>query len=103
MTNKPRNNEVSITSDEITLRFGDMEPVVIPRASLGTRLRLLDWVYRLTAWPGMNVQRLGAFIGAVFRHHGWGLPEQPADDVLIAESTPLAEPGFHPPHLAGAR
>lgn len=73
--NEKEHNEVTITLDEIMLRFGDMEPVVIPRKSLRTGLRLLDWVYRLTAWPGMNVHRLRMFIAAVFRHHGWTLPE----------------------------
>ncbi len=32
-------NEVAITLDEITLRFGNMEPVVIPRSTLRTRLQ----------------------------------------------------------------
>jgi hypothetical protein len=75
VTNKSTHNEVSITSDNITLRFGNMEPVVIPRSSLRTRLQLIDWVYRLTGWPGMNRCRLRTFIAALFEHHGWTLPE----------------------------
>ena len=79
--NKQENEEVSISWDKISLRFGEMEPVVIPRASLRTRLQLVEWVYRLTGWPGMNLRRMRAFIAAVFRHHGWALPE-PKDDPL---------------------
>jgi hypothetical protein len=75
MTSKPTPNDVAITSETIMLRFGDMEPVVIPRATLRTRLQLIDWVYRLTGWPGMNRCRLRTFIAAIFAHHGWALPE----------------------------
>jgi hypothetical protein len=82
-------NEVQINLETVTLRFDELEPIVIPRASTRTRLRLLEWVYRLTAWPGMNVQRLRAFIAAVFRHHGWPLPE---NDVLGRERAPVGEP-----------
>ena len=84
---KRKHHEVSITPDEITLHLGEMEPVVIPRASLRTRLKLIDWVYRLTGWPGMNVQALRAFIAAVFRHHGWGLSdvEDTTDDETLPE------------------
>jgi hypothetical protein len=67
-------NEVSIDLDKITLRFGEMEPVVIPRNAIRTRLRLIDWIYRLTGWPGMNVRRLRTFIEAIYQHHGWPLP-----------------------------
>lgn len=75
-------NQISIDLDKVTLRFGEMEPVVIPRCALRTRLRLIDWIYRLAGWPGMNVQRLRAFIGAIFRHHGWSLPDPKDDPVL---------------------
>jgi hypothetical protein len=85
MMNEELRNKVSITLDEITLRFGDMEPVVIPRSTLRTRLQLIEWIYRLTGWRGMNLQRLRTFIAAIFAHHGWPLPEPNT-------SVPLAEP-----------
>ena len=85
MINEKSHNEVSITLDEITLRFGEMESIVIPRSTLRTRLQLIEWVYRLTGWPGMNLQRLRTFIAAIFAHHGWALPE-------LNTSVPLAEP-----------
>lgn len=73
--NKQHNEQITIDLDEVTLRFRDMEPIVLPRSSVGNKLRLLDWVYQLTGWPGMNARRLRAFISAVFQHHGWALPE----------------------------
>jgi hypothetical protein len=75
VTNQPTPNDIEVTSDSITLSFGDMEPVVIPRTSLRTRLQLIDWVYFLTDWPGMNRSRLRSFIAAIFAHHGWASPE----------------------------
>jgi hypothetical protein len=84
VTNKSTRNDVSVTSDDITLRFGDMEPVFIPRASLRTRLQLIEWVYRLTGWPGMDRCRLRAFITAIFGHHGWALPD--LKDNLLANA-----------------
>ena len=73
----PTHDEVSINRDRITLRFGEMEPVVISRGTLRTRLQLIEWVYRLTGWPGMNLKHMRTFIAAVFRHHGWALPDSP--------------------------
>jgi hypothetical protein len=75
-TMKTQNNQhaVTIDLDRITLSFGDMEPIGIPRRSLRTRLQLVEWIYRLTGWPGMDLQRMRKFIAAVFRHHGWALP-----------------------------
>ena len=64
-----------------------MEPVVIPRTSLRTRLQLIEWVYRLTGWPGMNRCRLRTFIAAIFAHHGWALPES-KDDPLANAAMP---------------
>ena len=84
--NKTTHNEVSITSDKITLRSGEMEPVVIPRRTLRTRLQLIDWVYRLTGWPGMSVTALRVLIAAVFKHHGWGLSD--AEDVIEKQTFP---------------
>ncbi|HEV3410283.1 MAG TPA: hypothetical protein VG095_08305 [Chthoniobacterales bacterium] len=92
MTSKQQRDEVLITLEEITLRFGEMEPVVIPRATLRTRLQLIAWVYRLTGWPGMNVQRLRAFIAAVSLHHGWALPD--AEDDVSGEVSRDAEPAL---------
>ena len=89
VTNKRTHNEVLVTSDNITLRFGEMEPVVIPRASLRTRLQLMDWVYRLTGWPGMDRCRLRTFIAAIFSHHGWALPE-PENNLLANAGPPNA-------------
>lgn len=83
--NEESPNKVSITLDEITLRFRDSEPVVIPRSTLHTRLQLIEWVYRLTGWPGMNLKRLRTFIAAIFGHHGWALPK-------VNTSVPLAKP-----------
>ena len=85
MMNEESRNKVSITLDKITLRFGDSEPVVIPRSRLRTRLQLIEWVYRLTDWPGMNLKRLLIFIAAIFAHHGWALPK-------VNTSLPLAAP-----------
>jgi hypothetical protein len=65
----------SITPDQITLRFDAIEPVVIPRADVRTRLQLIDWVYRLTGHPGMTMEALRAFITAVFQRHGWRLSD----------------------------
>ena len=76
-------NDVSIDLDKITLRFGEMEPVVIPRDAIRTRLRLIDSIYRLTGWPGMNLQRLRTFIEAIYRHHGWSLPGSEDDPFLV--------------------
>jgi hypothetical protein len=86
MMNEESRNKVSITLDEITLRSGDMEPVVIPRSMLRTRLQLIEWVYRLTDWPGMNLKRLRTFIAAIFAHHGWALPEANTSVRLAAPS-----------------
>jgi hypothetical protein len=80
-------NEVSIDLDKITLRFGEMEPVVIPRHAIRTRLRLIEWIYRLTGWPGMNVGRLRIFIEAIYRHHGWPLPSSAEGLFLFANRT----------------
>lgn len=92
--NTQKTNEVSIDLDHVTLRFGEMEPVVIPRSAIRTRLRLIDCVYRLTGWPGMNMRRLRIFIETIFRHHGWALPNL-EDEHLLApnigrESEPAA-------------
>ena len=80
-------NEVLIDLDKITLRFGEMEPVVIPRNAIRTRLRLIDWIYRLTGWPGMNVRRLRTFIEAIYRHHGWPLAGSEEDPFLVPSPT----------------
>lgn len=71
---------VKIDSDRVTLHYGEMEPIAIPRRTLRTRLQLLEWIYRLSGWPGMNLQRMRTFIAAVFQHHGWELP---ANDVPL--------------------
>ncbi len=68
-------DEVTINADRITLRSGEMELVVIPRRTLRTRRQLLEWIYRLTGWPGMSLRAMRVFIETVFRHHGWSLPE----------------------------
>ena len=93
MPNKQKDNEVSITSDEITLGFGDIEPVSISRTSLRTRLQLIEWVYRLTGWPGMSVKALRAFITAVFQTHGWAIPE--SEDDSRCETSRAAEAAPH--------
>jgi hypothetical protein len=80
-------NEVLIDLDKITLRFGEMERVVIPRNAIRTRLRLIDWIYRLTGWPGMNVRRLRTFIEAIYRHHGWSLPGSQDNRFLVSNPT----------------
>jgi hypothetical protein len=72
--NKQSNNQVSITVDKIILRFEEMEPIVIPRRTLRTRLQLVEWIYRLTGWPGMKVWYLREFVAAIYGHHGWALP-----------------------------
>ena len=82
--NEESPNKVSITLDEITL-LATRKPVVIPRSTLRTRLQLIEWVYRLTGWPGMNLKRLRTFIAAIFAHHGWTLPK-------VNTSVPLAKP-----------
>ncbi|HEY2802225.1 MAG TPA: hypothetical protein VGI85_16680 [Chthoniobacterales bacterium] len=79
-----KTNQVLIDLDNVTLRFGEMEPVVIPRSAVGTKLRLIDWVYRLTGWPGMKVQYLREFVAAIYRHHGWALP-LPEEDTFLSE------------------
>lgn len=68
-----------------------MEPIVIPRRALRTRLQLVEWIYRLTGWPGMDLQRMRKFISAVFRHHGWRLPE-PDDFPLLTEDQAARSP-----------
>ena len=78
---------VTIALDRITLSFGEMEPIVIPRRALRTRLNLLEWTYRLAGWPGMSLSRLRSFISAVSRHHGWRLPE-PNDVPLLPADGP---------------
>ena len=83
-------NEVSISMDRIRLRFGQMEPITIPRRSLRTRLQLIEWIYRLTHWSGMNLERMRRFIEAVFRHHGWALPD-PMDRSLAGAAMPVGE------------
>lgn len=105
MKTQSHQDAVTIALDRITLSFGEMEPIVIPRRALRTRLNLLEWTYRLAGWPGMNLNRLGKFISAVSRHHGWRLPEAndvpllPADgpqhrdekrDVTQLQATPMA-------------
>jgi hypothetical protein len=77
-----------------------MEPVVIPRASLRTRVQLIDWVYRLTGWPGMNRCRLRTFIAAIFAHHGWALPES-NDNALGNAAMPDATLESHLQTAAG--
>jgi len=85
-------NEVSIDLDKITLRFGEMEPVVIRRNAIRSRLRLIDWIYRLTGWPGMNVRRLRTFIEAIYRHHGWLLPDSGDNPFVVPGPTRGGEP-----------
>ena len=82
-----KQDRVTIDSDRITLSFGNMEPIVIPRRALRTRLQLMEWIYRLTGWPGMNLQRMRKFIAAVFRHHGWRLPKPQDFPLLTADDT----------------
>lgn len=83
---KTQNDEqaVTINLDRITLSFLGMEPIEIPRRTLRTRLQLLQWVYRLTDWPGMDLRRMRKFIAAVSRHHGWALPDE-MDIVVVAQ------------------
>jgi hypothetical protein len=92
-----KHHEVSITPDQITLHFGEMDPVIIPRADLRTRLQLIDWVYRLTGWPGMSVAALRALIATVSRHHGWGLAD--VENATAEESSSIIDIA---PHLAAA-
>jgi hypothetical protein len=82
--NRPPRTQVTIDHDNITLRSGNMEPVVIPRTALRTRLQLVDWTYRLTGWPGMTVEALRALIAAVFRQHGWTLSD-PEDEMAVSK------------------
>jgi hypothetical protein len=82
-----KQDRITIDSDRITLSFGNMEPIVIPRRALRTRLQLVEWIYRLTGWPGMDLQRMRKFIGAVFRHHGWRLPKLDDFPLLTADET----------------
>jgi hypothetical protein len=82
-----KQDRITIDSDRITLSFGNMEPIVIPRRALRTRLQLVVWIYRLTGWPGMDLQRMRKFIGAVFRHHGWRLPKLDDFPLLTADET----------------
>ncbi|MEO7166252.1 MAG: hypothetical protein ABI016_04370 [Chthoniobacterales bacterium] len=83
-------DQVLIDLDNVTLRFGEMEPVVIPRSAVRTRLRLLDLIYRLTGWPGMKVQYLRKFIAAIYRRHGWTLP-LPEEDPLLKTAPPRGD------------
>lgn len=85
--NKKRNEQITIDTNAVTLRFGEMEPVVIPRSRVANRLRLIECVYRLTGWPGMNAGLLRAFISAVFNHHGWALPGPDTDPLLLPVAT----------------
>ncbi len=78
-------NAITIDADRISVVFGEMEPIVIPRRTLRTRLQLLEWIYRLTGWPGMTLSRIRHFIAAVFRHHGWGVPEESNLPLLMTE------------------
>ena len=87
MKTQSHQDRVTIASDRITVSFGAMEPIVIPRRALRTRLHLLEWTYRLTGWPGMNLSRLRNFISAVSRHHGWRLPD-PNDIALLPADRP---------------
>ena len=96
MTTKQQSNEIVITRDKITLRFGHMEPVVIHRARLRTRLQLVEWVYRLSGWPGMSVNSLRSLIASVFRVHGWALPAR-EENVFGIESSHAGLPGPNPP------
>ena len=84
--NKTKPDQISISADEITIRSGAMEPVVIRRTDLRTRLELIDWVYRLTGWPGMTPQALRAFIAAVFAEHGWTLASDEDNSPAIEPS-----------------
>lgn len=84
--------EVSIGRDRITLCVGEMEPVIIPRHTLRTRLQLIEWVYRLTGWPGMNLKYMRTFIAAVFRYHGWALPD-PGEQLGLSASLSSNELG----------
>ena len=88
--NEDDRNEVTVDLDNVTLRYGNMEPVVIPRVSLRTRLQLIEWVYRLAGWPLMNMRTLRAFIAAISEHHGWGLAR--AEDGSRDEALPMLEP-----------
>ena len=98
---KGQDHNVTINSERITLQFGDMEPIVIPRRTLRTRLQLIEWVYRLTGWPGMNLSRMRRFIETVFRHHGWALPE-PTDDLLAVPPTSNKKSSRQPIAAEGA-
>ena len=90
MTINQTKHQVSISPDHIALRFGAIEPIVIPRLRLRTRLQLIDWVYRLTGHPGMTIEALRAFITAVFQRHGWGLPdaEEQSKSRSVIDSAP---------------
>ena len=79
-------DEVIIDADRISLTCGEMEPIIIPRRTLRTRLQLLGWIYRLSGWPGMSLRRMRHFIAAVFRHHGWPLPE--IDNLTLLSQQP---------------
>jgi hypothetical protein len=87
MNENNKTQSITIDIDKIVLRFSETDSIVIPRRTLRTRLQLIEWVYRLTNWPRMNLVRMRAFIAAIFRHHGWALPyEHPDTD--DAEATP---------------
>ena len=98
---KQEENDISISWDKITLRFSEMEPIVIPRASLRTRVQLVEWIYCLTGWLGMSLRRMRAFIAAVFRHHGWSLPG-PRDEFFLTAPVPGNESEALMPALARA-
>ena len=86
MKTQKHQERVRIDLDRITLFFGPMEPIAIPRRALRTRLDLLEWTYRLTGWPGMNLRRLRTFISALPRHHGGRVPEPDDFPLLPADN-----------------
>ena len=94
-------NPISIGVDTVTLRLDDADPIIIPRRTMRTRLQLIDWVYRLTAWPGMTLSLLRKFIAAVFRHHGWSLPEAGEVRIKLPPTTGKRMPA--PQSLPAAR
>ena len=73
---KPEEKKITINAREIVIHLDSSEPIVIPRSKLRTRLELLGWTYTLAGHPGITLQHLRAFIGAMFRHHGWALPSE---------------------------
>src|ERR1044072_2701299 len=103
MKTQNHTDAVTIDLDRITLSFWDVEPIVIPRRTLRTRLHLIEWVYRLAGWPGMNLQRIRQFIAAVFRHHGWALPSSNDTPLLSQEDCSLAKQANLPTDLITTR